>query len=555
MRCIDPKYGLWSADCNEVIYLTGTGNRHTVFARSAPPPSIRLSGANIHRLRGIMDIFSIPFRRYRIIFFLAVCLLGVLVACAGGSGGGNEIPLPSGFIAINGGDTYTQSRNVIISCDVENAAEMRFSNDQVAWSEWEPYATTKDWIIEAGHGIKTAYGEFRSLAGGTAIVSDTIVPLVEEKITASDPVVNAYFGGGTWGYTTNSIALSGDGTRLFAGCSTTQNKVYVFTRNSNGEWTETIINSPDSSRYSHFGQSIDCTPDASTLVIGAMGGGVGAIFIYSWSGTSYVLNKTIEQATGHDFSVNLSVSDNGARILVGTYHSNCAYLYEYSGSDWLLKETFTPGDGQSTDLYGLGVKISGDGNTVAIGAPMHNNRGAVYIYRYNGLIWSQAAKNHSPFSTREYFGRHIDVSRDGDRVVVGMRSWSFGTPIQGAAFFYEWDGLDYVVSHTFRASDNLTGADDKFGYCVSMTPDGNTVVISAPGRFTGNPYSEIGKYYIFRRSGSDWIEEQRVFPTSLLADRFFGYLISISNDGSTIAVGAPLDDSTFTDQGAVFLYY
>ncbi len=495
-----------------------------------------------------MKIFSFSLQQKNIL--LSLFLFTALIAC---SREGSDQPY--GFIIINGGEAFTQSTDVFIQNEFKKAVEMRFSNDSVTWSDWEPYASAKEWVIETGHGVKTVYGEFKGSSGGTTIVYDTIVPLVEKKITASDPVANAYFGGGNWSYTTNSIALSGDGTRLFAGSSWTQNKVYVFTKNSTGEWTETIINSPDSSRYYHFGQSIDCTPDASTLVIGAMGGTIGAIFIYSWSGTSYVLNKIIEQAANHDFSVNLSVSDNGARILVGTYRSNCAYLYEYSGSDWLLKETFTPGDGQSTDLYGLGVKISGDGNTVVIGAPMHNNHGAVYIYRYNGLIWSQAAKNQSPFSTREYFGRHIDVSRDGNKVVVGIRSWSFGTPIQGAAFFYEWDGLDYVLSHTFKASDNLTGADDKFGYCVSMTPDGNTVVISATGRFTGEFHSEIGKYYVFRRSGSDWIEEQRVFPTSLLADRFFGYLISISNDGSTIAVGAPLDDSTFTGQGAVFLYY
>ncbi len=312
-RCIDPKYGLWSADCNEIIYLTGTGNRHTVFARSAPPPSIRLPGANIHRLRGIMDIFSIPFRRYRVIFFLAVCLLGVLVACAGGSGGGNEIPLPSGFIAINGGDTYTQSRNVIISCDVENAAEMRFSNDQVAWSEWEPYATTKDWIIEAGHGIKTAYGEFRSPAGGTAIVSDTIVPLVEEKITASDACNNAIFGGGHWNFTTSSLVLSSDGRYLITS-STSNNTVYVYDKSNN--WAEYKLMSPDPGMM-YFGNSIACTPDANILVVGALY--KPAIYIYKKVGNTYSLEIRIDSPTPsviNDFAVTVSISDDGNRIIV-----------------------------------------------------------------------------------------------------------------------------------------------------------------------------------------------------------------------------------------------
>jgi len=227
-----------------------------------------------------MDIFGFPFRHNRVVLSLLFCLLTALVACSGGSGGGGDLVRPSGVIAINGGDAYSRSTDVVINNEIENVAEMRFSNDQAAWSGWEPYAATKDWIIEAGHGIKSVYGEFRSSAGGTAIVSDTIVPLVEEKITASDPVANAYFGGGTWGYTTNSIALSGDGTRLFAGCSASHEKVYVYMKNSTGEWNETIINSPNTTRYDHFGQSLDCTPDASTLVIGALGGVRGAVFIY-----------------------------------------------------------------------------------------------------------------------------------------------------------------------------------------------------------------------------------------------------------------------------------
>jgi len=503
-----------------------------------------------------MDIFGISFRRYRAVYFSAIYLLTVLVACAGGSGGGNDIPVPSGVIAINGGDAYTQSRNVTISCDVENAAEMRFSNDQAAWSEWEQYEATKYWSIDAGHGIKTVYGEFRGAAGGTAIVSDTIVPLVEEKITASDPVANAYFGGGTWGYTTNSIALSGDGTRLFAGCSASHEKVYVYMKNSTGEWNETIINSPNTTRYDHFGQSLDCTPDASTLVIGALGGVRGAVFIYEWDGAEYLLRSTIEHETSHDFGVNLVISDNGESLLVGAWVSNSGFLFEKLSGQWALSQEFHPAEVVDGDRYGLGLGISGDGNIIVIGAPTQNGyTGSIYIYRYDGTEWGLPIKKASPFTTQDVFGRHIAVSENGDRIVVGLRFWNLGSATQGAAFIYDWDGSDYVLSDTIRASDNLTGVDDKFGYCVSMTPDGNTVVISAPGRYTDMTHSEVGTYYIFRGSGTGWNEEQRVLPLSPVVDRFFGYLTRISDDGSTIAIGAPCYDGQFTDQGAVFLYH
>lgn len=69
-------------------------------------------------------------------------------------------PLPSSF-SINGGAATTGSTAVTLDLTaVYNngaAAQMRFSNDNVTWSAWEPYAATKLWTLLSGDGVKTVY--------------------------------------------------------------------------------------------------------------------------------------------------------------------------------------------------------------------------------------------------------------------------------------------------------------------------------------------------------------------------------------------------------------
>ena len=59
-------------------------------------------------------------------------------------------------------------------------ADMRFSNDGVTWSDWEPYATTKAWTLDPALGVKRVYAQYRDKVGnvsysGTSAASDTIL--------------------------------------------------------------------------------------------------------------------------------------------------------------------------------------------------------------------------------------------------------------------------------------------------------------------------------------------------------------------------------------------
>ena len=71
-------------------------------------------------------------------------------------------PVADTFI-INSG-APTSSRDVTLHSAVskdEDALEMRFSNKNSGWSEWESYSPTKSWTLPTGDGLKTVYAEYR----------------------------------------------------------------------------------------------------------------------------------------------------------------------------------------------------------------------------------------------------------------------------------------------------------------------------------------------------------------------------------------------------------
>ncbi len=94
---------------------------------------------------------------------------------------------PSGTILINGGvRPITNSTIVTLTLSASDAGsgvdQMRFSNDNVTWSDWEAYGTTKSWTMISGDGTKTVYVQYKDLVGfispsfSDTILLDTIAP-------------------------------------------------------------------------------------------------------------------------------------------------------------------------------------------------------------------------------------------------------------------------------------------------------------------------------------------------------------------------------------------
>ena len=94
---------------------------------------------------------------------------------------------PTGTIACT---PTTQTLTITLTLSATDrtsgVAQMRFSNDNSTWSNWEPYQTTKTWTLQEGEGLKTVSVQFSDNAGLTSTYSYTLT-LENPQLPVSTP--------------------------------------------------------------------------------------------------------------------------------------------------------------------------------------------------------------------------------------------------------------------------------------------------------------------------------------------------------------------------------
>ena len=258
---------------------------------------------------------------------------------------------------------------------------------------------------------------------------------------------------------------------------------------------------------------------------------------------------------------------------------------------------------------GFGTAISGDGNTLVVGAPhegsgartVNGNQndnsvdgsGAAYVFVRNGANWVQQAylKASNPSMNAE-FGHAVAISADGNTIVVSAfwdPSKATGVngdqsdqsiPQAGAAYVFSrrgttWSQQAYLkASNTGEAGTADTFAEgDQFGFSVAISDDGNTIAVGAHSEDSNgvnanqadNSMQLAGAVYIYNRTNTTWAQTAFLKSTNPDAGDMFGYSVSLSADGRTIAIGAFDEDGSFrgingwvdndrNGAGAVYVY-
>jgi len=150
------------------------------------------------------------------------------------------------------------------------------------------------------------------------------------------------------------------------------------------------------------------------------------------------------------------------------------------------------------------------------------------------------------------FGRAVSISGNGTRVAIGgsLNDGSTGVPTanRGHVKIYEYNAT--TKAWVQLGSDIVGTTDlDQLGFSVSLSNDGSRVAIGCPHSASDKGHVEIYDYIV----GSGWSE----VGTSIVgatAGMRYGYSVSLSNDGTYVAVGAPFDDTTASDSGLVNVY-
>jgi len=216
--------------------------------------------------------------------------------------------------------------------------------------------------------------------------------------------------------------------------------------------------------------------------------------------------------------------------------------------------------------FGYSIAVSRDGNTVAVGAvgdggngTSSRGPGAVYIFARDSVgVWSFQAKLLSNLTTYLEYGNSVTLSDNGNVLAAGA-------PSANAVYLFTRSNTTWGAPVAVTAPDTASA----FGNVVSLSGDGSLLAVGAPGN-TVNGATTAGAVYLFTH-GTAWSYQKTVTEpapsganTTNAGDQF-GTAVALSDDASTLAVGAPFEDSSSTninstpdelaaDSGAVFTF-
>ena len=326
---------------------------------------------------------------------------------------------------------------------------------------------------------------------------------------------------------------------------------YVFNYND-GAWTQgAYIKASIPGESEYFGGQVALSGDGSTLVVTASdenngltgvitdgsettqeigtASSSGAVYSYSkntdgtWVQTAYI---KAPETTEAGFGFVAALSFNGDTLAVGTADEQ-VYIFNASSDIWSQTTYLEASNKSSNDSFGSNLSLSHDGNTLAVSASREDNSatgiftdksesagdiskendsGAVYLFTNSSVGWTQSAYiKASNTESSDYFGHSIALSGDGNILAVGA----------------------------YREDNSATG----------IIIDGSESTATGGDIDTA---TDSGAVYLFTNNDGVWIQSAYIKASNTGGGDDFGYGLALTNDGTTLAVGARLEDSSQT---------
>ena len=483
----------------------------------------------------------------------------------------------------------------------------------------------------------------RVIAQGTASPWRQIAYL---KASNTDRADHFACGGSLPGHIGNALALSGDGNTLAVGAphessaargingnqndnsSYNSGAVYVYTRSGSAWVQQAYVKASNAGRNDMFGLTVALSRNGTTMAVAAsweasattgVNGNqdddsipqAGAVYVFArtggtWSQQAYLkASNTGNKGAGDDiegdqFGFSLALSGDGNTLAVGAISedssargingdqsddsaasSGAVYVFTRTGSAWMQQAYVKSANSDAGDLFGYGVALSGDGNTLAVAGydedgsgkgvnPADDNAlpgtGAIYAFVRQRGAWRQGAYLKGSRSQRnDALGYAVTISADGNTIAAGTgeegclnagvnpsgcdaETFPAHLAAGSVGAVYVWVQRDGAWSEQAFIKASNPALEDWFGVRLALNGDGTALLVGAPmedsasrgpnGVQEDNSATDSGAAYLFTRDGSSW--KQEAYLKASNADPYdeFAASVAISSDGRTLAMGA-----------------
>ena len=299
----------------------------------------------------------------------------------------------------------------------------------------------------------------------------------------------------------------------------------------------------------HFGHSISLSSNGNIVAIGAPNNsengnvsGQVRIFENSLGNWTQIGNSINGDNIADGFGNSVSLSNDGSILAVSAWFndengsaSGQVKVFQNLSGNWMQIGNNINGEAAG-DFSGYFISLSGDGNKVAISAVRNNgNRGHVRIYENILGNWEQVGNDIDGETTSDYFGYSVSLSNDGSIVAIGERGNFASENTNGNVRIYQYISGNWVK---IGGETNENDTANFSGYSVSISNDGSVVAIGAPLNSNIIDGYEYGRVRIINNISGSWVQIGSDINGEIEGTKF-GYSVSLSGDGNTLMVGAP----------------
>lgn len=270
-----------------------------------------------------------------------------------------------------------------------------------------------------------------------------------------------------------------------------------------------------------------------------------------------LMGQQIDSLGGDAYDRPVALSHDGLTVAIGfPYHLSLGSVTVYSFVDGQWKQLGETIEGETGlgDIAGWSISLSGDGRILAVGDPKHDGNesdsGLVRVYQYVGSSWIQRGGDIYG-DPGEQTGTRVSLSENGNVVAIGAPYNSDNGTSSGTVRVYEYSASDNSwtqLGNDIRGEEAMSYS----GFTVSLSDDGSVVAIGATENSGGGTKS--GHVRVYEYNGNIWTQRGQDIDGEGTYD-YSGSSLCLSGDGNTVGIGAAANDNPNGDNaGHVRVY-
>ena len=261
------------------------------------------------------------------------------------------------------------------------------------------------------------------------------------------------------------------------------------------------------------GPSVALSGDGGTLTVGATGNdGTGSAAghdrVFRFDAITAICTQMGEdldgEASGDYLGYSGALSDDGGTLAVGALWNDATGskaghvpMFQLVAMTETWTQMGADVDGEASgDQSGVSVALSGDGGTLAVGAPYNYgigfNAGHARVFQFDLTnTWTQMGADVDGEARDDSSGISVALSGDGGTLAVGAR-WNGGTgSYAGHVRVYQFDVITETWTQMGADVDGKASGDES-GFSVALSGDGATLAVKGPG--TGDAAGHVRVY-------------------------------------------------------------